>query len=361
MHKFIKGLIVCTLLVLSGCEQPKDETNQDVLINNEIAGEYNYVLPYGNNDVRQIHNLYKRSTLDVEAVGRGLLDISKEYYSPDEYLVQDGVVVGYNQLIPLLGRTSSDNTYGLNPESGSEFENGEGTKIKDAIIVRDIFEIDFLKPSEADYDLKGLSFAVVLNPEQDVDDGLFGTKVTITDEVLMNYAKEIGTRFEQYLRTKPEVGDLPILVTFFKAGSSDANLPGSFFAKVMYDGKTPKFESINERWELFPSSKSMELNPVVASEFNALRDKLHLFLPETVGVIGKGLFIDNKLQELNITVTIQAKTYLEIEGVVQYLASLSDGFVDQDYQLQFVVKSNEDTKAVLEKQPGKAISITMID
>ncbi|MGL5979002.1 MAG: CamS family sex pheromone protein [Erysipelotrichaceae bacterium] len=358
----IVRLALVALLLLSGCQDVEiNDGENDVVIESVIDGEYSFILPYTVNDARQVHNMYKRSIRDVETIGTGLLELSKQHFSPNEYWIKDGELIGYNQLISLLRRSSADNTYGLNPESGSMFPNGEGIEIENAVIVNDIYEVDFYKQSSSGYQLEGLSFAIVLSPNQSVDDGLYGTTVTITDEALFAYGSEAAIRFEQYLRTLPEVGNLPILLTLYKAGSTDANLPGSYMGYGLFDSRSTKMTQISEEWVLFPSSRASSLDPLTTSQFNEIKNSLHLFLPEDIGIIGQGKYQNDSLQQLNLTVTMQAKTYLEIQGLVQYLASLLPTFVDADYTIQIEVKSAKETKAIIVKEPKKDLAITLLD
>lgn len=359
--KWIK-LLLMSVLVLSGCSDINvNDGEQQTTIAPIIEGEYTFVLPYGSNDVRQIHNLYKRSRLDVEAIGQGMLEWSKKYYSPKEYAIQEGQVIGYNQLKSLLSRVDSENPYGLNPEKGSYFPSGDGIDILDAVLVLDIFEVDFLKPTQTTYELSALSFAIVLKDSQAVDDGLWGTTVQITDEALFAYGSEAAIRFEQYLRTLPEVGNMPIYITLFRAGSSDSNLPGSFFAEAMFDSRSTTFTRINEEWALFPSNRAAVLDPVVYAQFQDVTSKLKMFLPEDVGIVGTGRFLEGQLNELNITINMQAKTYLELLGLVQYLDKLLESFIDANFTIKVNVKSGQETKATMQKDPKKATAITILD
>ncbi|MGL5540659.1 MAG: CamS family sex pheromone protein [Erysipelotrichaceae bacterium] len=352
---------LATLFLLVGCGAPANDGTIDQVIDPVIAGEYRFVLPYTNNDARQWHNQYKRSKMDVEAIGSGLLERSKQHFSPNTYLIKDGELIGYNQLLSLLGRSSADNPYGLNPEKGSSFPSGDGINIPDAVLVSDIYEIDFVKQNEAEFDLEGLSFAIVLNPTQSIDDGLFGQSVTVMDQTLLTYGEEVARKFEQYLRTLPEVGNLPIYMTLFKAGSSDATLPGSFMAEALFDSRSAKFTTIDERWVIFPSSEATRLDQVSAAQFQELKNSLHLFLPEDIGIIGQGKYQAGVLKQLNITINMQAKTYLEIQGVVQYIAQQVATYAPAEHTLQIEVKSSGETKAVMEKVGKEDLDITILN
>lgn len=359
--KLLSSLLIGILLV-SGCSQVNiNDGEQQTIIPPVMDGEYTFILPYGSNDVRQIHNNYKRSKLDVEAIGQGMIELSKKHFPVKDYFIQEGQMVGYNQLTSLLQRVSVDNPFGLNPEKGSNFPSGDGIDILDAVLIRDIYEIDFLKSINTGYEVSALSFAIVINPKQEVDDGLWGQTVTITDEALMAYGSEAAIRFEQYLRTIPEVGNIPIYMMLFKAGSSDQNLPGSFFGEALFDSRTANFSRIYEEWALFPSGRATALDSIVAAQFQEIRKKLEMFLPEDIGIVGKGRYVDSKLKELNITVNMQAKTYLEILGLVQYLDSLLENFVDASFGIKVDVRSSGETKATMQKEPKKTSVITILD
>ena len=140
---------------------------------------------------------------------------------------------------------STENTEGLNPEKGIAISNGFGTNMYNPILISDLYEIDFMKQENGQYDYAGFTFVIVLNSyvsyrEAELnDDGSVktdengetllkgGSQTTqVSKEQLYTYGSvEAGQRLVNYLRNNhPEVGSLPIHVVLYMAPVSYTHL-----------------------------------------------------------------------------------------------------------------------------------------
>lgn len=349
------------LLVLSGCGGGNEDAKTTDAKGIE-AGDYDIQLPFESSDSRVNHRKTSGSMNDVYEIGAGLMSRSKDHFSPDSYMVQEGQVLTYSKTKNLLGSQSEDNSNGLNPKKDEDFDTGNGI-LKNPFIVTDIYELDFMKNKE----IKGLSIALVLqdtfSEDAKTEAGVpYQKKTKMDSKKLRLYGEEAGRKLISYLRKQPQVGDdMPIYIALFLSNSSDETLPGSYFADAYFTSRSKEFSDIDEEWVMFPSSRAEELDSATLAQFKNISKSIEDFLPEDVGFVGQGRFNDKKLNELRITVNLQAKDHVECVAVIQRLNSLLNDLSNQDMVLKVDVRSNRETIAVLNRKEGTSkITVTML-
>ncbi|MDE6195698.1 MAG: CamS family sex pheromone protein [Erysipelotrichaceae bacterium] len=331
------------LCLLFGCSNKTAEHATQV-IEPSISGDYGVALPFPSSDARQKHKITARSLQDTMYIGTGLLELSKQHFSPKEYIFQEGQIIDYDLLdasdytTGFLGRNSDTNPIGMNPAKESEFDSGNGL-LKAPLILQDIYEIDFVKASE----VKGISLAIVLNPKHD--------KIEITSEKLYEFGVQCSKRIVDYIRDSKKVAqDLPIFVTLYKNAASDDALPGSFFAQGIYTEQDASFTLMDEQWVMFKSSKASEIDASTSQQFQSVSDAIHNFLVDDVQVIGMGKYRDAALVDLKLSVHMYAKTGTEAVAVVQYLKSLiTSHFTTYDYRLRVEIMVGNEQIALMER------------
>lgn len=366
-NKLIVALVIGGCLLVSGCGEKEDkkENKKITALESVNTGDYRLAIPYEASDARQTHIQFNRSSYDVDALGEGLLRYSKEHFNPDNFYLQEGKLLDRNTLQSgltfgdkegLLGSKSSDNPYGLNPEDGSQLPAEDGVAIiakagsGGTIPVGDVFEINFIQDLEEDADIKGIALAIVLNPN--VNDAN-GTAHTISDENLKIYGEEAGRNLVAYLKKQPEIGsNTPILVTLFKAESSDDTLPGAFFAKGFGNGNVNQFEDVNENWIMFPGESAESTDSQLLSQFNVIKDAIHDFLPNDTAIIGKGFFVDNRISKMKMEILAQCKDYTEKMAIVQYTRELLSNYSNTDMEVVVRINVNDETFAMIKRSKG---------
>ena len=353
-------------LCLSGCNSSDSEDENEITVVEAInEGDYRIAIPFAYSDARQTHIQFNRSGYDVDAVGEGLLRYSKDYFDPDKYYLQEGQILTRNTLQAgliygdkegLLGSKSTSNPYGLNPENGMNLPAEDGVTITakagsgGTIPVIDVFEVNFITELEEDADIKGISLAIVLNPNV-VD--AEGKSHVISDTNLKTYGEEAGRNLVAYLMKQPGISSkTPILVALFKAESSDDSLPGTFISVGYGKGGINSFSDVNESWVIFPGTKAESMDSTLVAEFNSIKEKLHDFLPNNTDIIGKGFFVDNRISKLMISVHMQAKTYTEKLGVTQYTYELLSQFSNTDMEITVQINGDDETYAMIKRAKG---------
>jgi protein involved in sex pheromone biosynthesis len=348
------GYILLILVLLTGCFGNDDVDDDPNIIKPTTQGEYTLIADFTVSPVRLYHGTYLGS-YDAMEIGRRLQQKSKTHFSIEQHYLQEGQILSYDRLISLVRRESDINPQGLNPPTGSTFDIGDGkTFVNDAVVVADIVELNFVGNASDNYALKGISLAIVLNQNVRMTVNGVDTFVTIQTDRLYQFGTDIGRKLESYLRTIPEVGDVPVFITLYSTASADATLPGSFIGEGIFRNRSGQFERNNEKWVILPSTEATTVDATLSSQFATLKSSLQSLLPEAVGVIGKARYIDNEADELKITINMVGKTYTEVSMVTQITAQLLDTFENNDMLIVVEIRSLGTVMAVLERKRDQA-------
>lgn len=345
-------IVFLCLILLSSCVT--DNSNQDPTIIERLDNnEYSMILPFVASEVRQYHGTYL-GRADFLEIGSRLEDKSKEHFNVDDYYLSEGRVITNSELSRLVRRESSDNPYGLNPPSGSEFLVGTSDiAVVDAVVVADVVEIDFYQQSGGEIKLAGMSFAIVLNQSLSSPDGL----INVSDQVLYDYGSNMGRKLDRYIRSLSDMEDMPIYIALYVTNPSDAILPGRYIADGYFTARGGQFSPSNEQWVLFPSAQATSMDAVLADKFNALKTRITEFIPESVGVVGEARYVDNQTDFLRLTLTIQAKTYSEIRGLTQFTIELLQDLDQRDFPIVVRINSILETLVLIQLSENDELNV----
>lgn len=350
--------LFCLVLLVSACGSGSDTSDEDKAIVSDAVseGDYRIITSQASNNTRLTHADFNLGASSLE-VGKGLMEYSKQHYSVDSYYLTEGQLISRRELQSvdindkevLLGRESEENSYGLNPKKESQFKISGSSEITvggDTVPVIDIYELDFKKSADSD-EVDGISVCIVMQSTI-TDKG--GTTHTISDDTLFQYGSEQAMKLISFLRKKPEVGNsTPIYIMLYDNDSSDLTLPGRFVGEG-YGKDNISISKIKEEWTIFPSDRTTELDSVTAQQFNAVKKELQMIIPNDTGIVGKGKFVDDRLDSLEITITAQAVTYTEISAIVQRMNDLMGTFDSDDYEIKVTILNNDEPIAMLKRE-----------
>lgn len=362
-RKRLGCLIVVGVLLLSGCNSDNDNTTEVTETKVIYEDDYAALLPFQISDARAKYATLNTSLDNIFTIGEGLLDLSKEYFSPKTHAYRENQFLDYNALdavndsYGLLGRNSETNPIGLNPEATSVFKAKVGADITGPLIVQNIMEIDFYKSNE----LAGISIAIIIESQFLNKDT--NRIQTIDEGQLKLFYEPAVIRVVKYLRdTHPEVSDnIPIYATVYDNSSSDNTLPGKFLEEAYFKtGSNATFSSLENQWVLFPTAESTELDSATTTYFNKYKSKLaDLNLGVDTSIIGKGEFKDKSLSELDISVTAHAKTALEMNAIVQTLNENLSVFESTGYRIVVDITCDNTHVAMIERPQGTSKTTTI--
>ena len=350
----IRQLLLCLLMILLvGCRPNSDEGNKTTVISKADTSTYDVIVPIDMNESREYHYQYQNSREDFAQLGNRLLELSKAYFSTSNYVLGEGSVIGYDELMKLVRRESETNEVGLNPSSEQEIPSGSpNVKIVNPVLVSDIIEQDFYQKVDGEYKLSGMSIAIMMNPTQNAQAGTSTYKTTLSDDILYEYGSTIARKLERYLRTKDKVSRIPILITLYVKGESGSYLPGKMIAKAYFEDRSPSFVRLDEMWELFPTTSAKNMDLTNYNQFVNFRSALSSFIVDDVGIVGFGFFENKVLQELNITVQYSPKTYVEHMTIINYCSQLLNNFVNDSFNIRVEFKDQSELSAIVLKNGG---------
>lgn len=356
IKRLVSLLLVFLLVSCSVDDENKNATQ--ILVNKTNKGSYGVVVPHSINSTREYHALYANSTEDFNNIGARLIEISKNYFPTNEFILGEGTVITYDRLTKLVGRESDKQEMGLNPRRDEPLNVGiEGVELVNGVIVNDVVEQDYYKEVDGEYVLGGISLCIVLNPKQEATRNGKPTTITLSDDVLFEYGSTMARKLERYMRTLGDSRNIPILITLYVNGESGSYLPGYMLGKGYFKDRTPNFERINEKWVLYPSNEASKLDSFNTAQFSTFKSALSDFILDDVGIVGLAFYEENTLQKLNITIQYTHKTYVELVGIIRYCASLLENFTNDQFDIRVQVKNQSETKAIVLKYAGSKDSI----
>ncbi|WP_368505786.1 CamS family sex pheromone protein [Alkalihalophilus sp. As8PL] len=365
------GLLSLTgLLFLTGCfpmfqqdeedpivEEPQQE-EQVVDIVPRVSTPENYYQSvlydgsYLHGQSRGFGNSVVYNRLDLDQLELGLTQIAKEQFDPEQYFFREGQFIARNELNNWLMRYDEEgNKAGLNPELG-EGETLREQEESQPRYLSHILEHNYLVENEnGNYELGGivigLSMNSVYNFRVETDEGLYHLYETpISQEDMEREGQRIADIIVQRLRDSAReegiFNNIPITVAMFKEQPRQSAIPGNY---IMQATAPPgegleRWQRMNERYYLFPSSSANEDVSNDAAQFQQVKDDIQSFFDTFVGVVGRGYYIDNQLQELTIEVPLRYQGKAEIVALTQYAADIiSQRITDQNIRVNLYITS----------------------
>lgn len=355
----IGALILVGCLFLGGCDDDKKDPQKSESAKETHAindDDYSALLPFNVSDARYIHADMKTSLLDTMTISEGLMQLSKQHFSPKSYAYREAQFLDYNTLKgSLLARESDDNPKGLNPSAESEFALKDGGTLKAPVLLVDLYELDWYQSEE----LSGLSIAMVVNSQS--TDTETNKTMTITDAAMENYENVYGQRVIEYLRdTYPQVKNLPIYLTVYDIAGDQEGVPGIFKREAYFESNTASFSRIKEQWTIVPTDTSQKLDESLNTAFLNYKKELDdLDLGEDISIIGTGKFSDGSLTTLKISVNAHAKTGSEMNAIVQLLNENLSLFTSTGYRITVDISCDDIHYAVIERASGSSKTNTI--
>ncbi|TWI56011.1 CamS family sex pheromone protein [Halalkalibacter nanhaiisediminis] len=344
------GVISLVLLLLAGCfpvseqeeeqvvEEPTETEEQVVDVVPQITTPDNYYQSvlydgtYLHGQSRGFGNAVVYNRLDLDQLEMGLQRIAQEYFDPENYFFREGQFITRDELNNWLMRNSENNPEGLNPALGEGGTMQEREESQPRYLSH-ILEHNYLVEGE-DGQLNiggiviGLSMNSVYNFRVEDEQGRYYFYETpISDESLEREGRRIGQEVVERLRSENRENgafqDVPIVVALFREQPRESVIPGHFFAKSEATPRSDleRWQRINERYYLFPSNEATQEARNESDQFQRFKDDVQEFFDTFIGVVGKGRYVDNQIQELSIEIPLRYQGKAEIVALSQYVAS----------------------------------------
>lgn len=354
------------LISLSACGSSDKKSEKGETLKAVDKNDYASYLPYQASDATQKHTPTTTNLNDTFAIGAGLMELSKDRFSPSTYSFKESTYLDYDTLDAtdgssgLLGRINKDkNPNGQNPAIDTVYpteEGGDYTITATDVLLYDIYEYDWYEGDS----LKGISLGFVFDDQL----GDEVNPVTMRKDKFELYASETARKVVSYLRKRvPEVGNnIPVYVALYNKNSSDETLPGTYFKQAYFESKTTgNFEDVNEAWVLFPTSTATKLDGTTATSFDRFKSTFKDVMPQDVAIVGKGHYYNGTIKELRISVTLHARSAGEVKTAIQLLNDKVTLF-STGYLITVDIVSDQTHAAVIKREEGssKTSVITLI-
>jgi protein involved in sex pheromone biosynthesis len=215
---------------------------------------------------------------------------------------------------------------GLNPPISDKGTNEEKNK-KSPIYLASILEHDYLtKISDDKVKLGGVVIGLALNSVHyySTEQG-YPREVDIKDNVIEREGKRIAAEVLSRLRHMKGLKEVPITIALYKQAPKSSVVPGHFFAVTNVDAGSSTIDdwkAIHEEYYLFPSDEAENNHRDDSLKFNDFKSDIEAFFPNYTGVVGKGLYINDQLQQLTINITLPFYGKAEVIGFTQYVTGL---------------------------------------
>ena len=374
---------VAGVMLLAGCtpnkaEEEKEEftqqsENEEVetthIPNMQLSDNYYRTLvPYKESATRGlvVSNIYTK--YDIKEVEKGLMRISQNEFSTDDYYFQEGQYLSQSTVENWLARPNQTTeekpeNQGLNPSSVDETTGEPLEPIVRAeiapVYLAHIVEQNYLKKTgENKISLGGMSLGLALNSIYYYQREQYGEfyERPIDDEELIREGEKIAQEIIERLRMRPELEDVPILIGLFKQEARNSIVPGSYLQyAVSSPGKNSLGEwvQLNEKYVSFPMSSPQDIYRDINDAFNKFKHEIDLYFSNLTSVIGTGFYKENRIQKLEVEIPIQFFGTAEIIGFTQYLTGVMLSKLPQDLPVVISITSMNGPEALIKKMPNE--------
>ncbi|MFC4711245.1 CamS family sex pheromone protein [Planococcus dechangensis] len=364
------GVLLLTGCVPSGNDEAEvvgteEEVETAIIPSMQLDEQYyRTLLPYKQSATRGKIVSRLNSRYDIKEAEHGLLRLSQQQFSPDDYYFQEGQMITDEEATSWLQRTSADNPNGLNPEDGRSSAQQEEGERPDPELLAHILEQNYLVKTEEDkIRLGGVSIGLAMNTVYYSSIDGIPYEESISKEEIEREGKRMADEIVSRLREKEEMANVPILVSLFAQNNRNAMTPGTYFAY----GAAPRGESeianwnaINEAFVVFPTSGTNEQYRDIDTAFRNFKQDVELYFSNFTSVIGKGFYQDNQLHELKIEIPIQFYGSSEVIGFTQYVTGLLMDHFPDNIELEVNVTSTNGAEALILRKAGEAEPIVHI-
>ncbi|HSJ39167.1 MAG TPA: CamS family sex pheromone protein [Planococcus sp. (in: firmicutes)] len=372
--------IPASILLLTACVPT--ETNETEVIGTEEVETaiipsmqldeqfYRTLLPYKQSATRGKIVNRMNSRHDIEEAEKGLLRLSQNQFSPEDYYFQEGQNITDEEVTSWLRRyDAEENPTGLNAEDGrsapAEGEEGGTEGNPPPEILAHIIEQNYLvKTNEDTIRLGGVSVGLALNSiyYSKNADGV-SNEETISHEQLETEGKRMADEIVNRLRQKEGMAEIPITVGLFSQKSRSTITAGTYFTYGVAPGGNNaigNWNPINEEFVIFPSSNPEEKYREVDTAFKNFKQDVEEYFSNFTSVIGTGFYQDDSIRKLKIEIPIQFYGSSEVIGFTQYLTGLVMKHFPENIQVEVDLNSVNGAEALILRKANETEPVVHI-
>lgn len=383
--KKISILLISAALFLAACSEPVDipendeesgvtnvpvtEQEEQVTSRTENRTDYQTVIPYQISPSRGLTSTNMVSSYNIEAFEKGLFDISKEVFSPDDYIFREGQIFTEEMVRGFLNRTytreeidemteeeladgTAFSNLGLNPSTGGETD-PDVIAEEAPLYLSHLLEQNYVVEDEnGDMQLEGMTIGLAMNSVYYYENDNGSTEsVSLDAATVKEEGEQMAEEILERIRANEQYQDITITFAIFIQSNDTSIAPGNFVSYSVADageGELSSFTNVNEQNVLFPSSEAEELSEETNNDYQLFNRNLSSYFDSFTTSVGKGYFKDDNLEHLSIEIPVEYTSRGEIIGLSQYVSDLlSNHFAGVRVEISIADKS--DTYALITK------------
>ncbi|HET7629035.1 MAG TPA: CamS family sex pheromone protein [Bacillales bacterium] len=382
-------VLFCVLaLILSGCvpnfgndpdsnkivkKSDKGKKQKKVKITpkvESIKNQYRTVVDFKPGAARG-HILYGvANRLDIDEIQTGLMRLSKDVYSPDRYIFQEGQYLERDMIENWLENESQDNPEGLNPDLPKGYKKYSAEKKVQFLsehpsYLSYVTEQDYLVQAGKDQlKLGGLSIAISMAKVysfkvEDADGNLYRRQIKLDEKKAKEKAKQFADVIVKRIREIEALKNVPIVIGLYQEQAAESLVPGHYFAKTVVkaeDSSVGEWEPLKETHVLFPSVEASEHYQADTDHFEQFRSQVQDYFPNYVDVIGKAFYKQKELQHMTIDIPIKFYAETEVISFSQFIAGLlsdQNNPFPQDVPIDVYISSAQGPEALVVLNPDR--------
>jgi len=366
MKKLSVLAALIAVLLLGGCIPSFGEQEEELIQDTEKSEEetviipdiqikeefYRTLLPFKKSASRGLIINNIRTKYDIQETEEGLLRLSTQHFDPKNHFFQEGQYIDEDTTRSWLGRKSSDNKEGLNPQTTKNMTEDEIADEAPNYLAHIVEQNYLVMTDEKKVRLAGISVGLALNP---IHYSRSGKETKISDKVLEEQGTLMGEEIVKRLRAQEGFSDIPIVVGLFKQESRESIVPGTYFATSFADkGKALSgWKIVDEKNVVFPSSDNDEKYREMDTSFRNFKQSIDDYFPSFVNTIGRGQYKNGTIHSLQIEIPIQFFGTSETIGFTQYLTGLVVKYFP-NVHTEVSVTSINGPEALIVKEVGDA-------
>ncbi len=295
----------------------------------------------------------------------GLLNFSKDHFSTDRYIFQEGQYLNSDTALDWLGRKSKDNPTGLNPA-----DNGKTDSSRAPIYLQTLEEQDFMTQKGNDLSLAGVVVGLAMNTQDSYQKEKYGAtyRQNISKQDYEREGRKIAQSVIERYRKLPGIKqNTPIIVAMYAQAPDDSLAGGNFYSWVQSTSgsQLSKWHAIDDQTVVLPMEEGTANDKSVANELNTsfknFTKNVQNFFPNLSSVTGQAAYHDKQLAGLNVTVTTQFYSATEIRSFANYLAQVAPNYLPGGVPVQIRINAATGMQAYVTKSADSTkYSVTIL-
>ncbi|MCH8666841.1 CamS family sex pheromone protein [Staphylococcus lugdunensis] len=376
-------LLISVLFILVACSNGNQDDRKDksadhpnsanqIATDKDVQGDnYRTLLPFKESKARGILQDNMTNGYNGEDFERGLLNLSKDVFSTDKYLYQDGQYLSKSTINAYLepkftkdeidkmseseqkDKNANENL-GLNPSHHGETDKAKIAK-KSPAYLSNILEQDFYgNRDKKGSNIKGMTIGLAMNSvyyyQKEKDGETYSEN--LDDKEIEKQGKSMASEILSRLRANEDLKDIPIHFAIYKQSGQDSISPGSFIAQTTADdGQTTinHWKSINEKTVLLPSDDADKLNETLNNNFKQFNNNLQSYFTNFTQAAGKVKFVDKKPRQLTVDLPIDYYGQAETIAITQYVTEQANKYFDNIDSYEIRIKDGNTSRALISK------------